>query len=241
MNYHDKRMALRAMLFVYLTFAALASAGCERRSGGYAAVCETDSVFIAAAESGDEEAENRGDAEGRTGEDGEDAEGRNGAGDAEHAESPEGAEAEIFVHVCGAVRNGGVFALPEGARVCDALEAAGGLSEDADRIGLNQARILSDGEQLVVLTEQEAEERAAGAPDGTGQGAEETPESVLININTADAEELQRLSGIGAAKAADIIAYREAHGAFQRTEDIMKVTGIKTSLFNKIKDGITVG
>lgn len=147
----------------------------------------------------------------------------------------------ICVYVCGAVEVPGVYELSENARVYEAIEAAGGLRPDADRIHTNQAKVLSDGEQITVLTEEEAKNAPAvtKAAGGTG-GSAEGSGSVMVNINTAGVSELTALNGIGESRAADIISYREEHGPFEKTEDIMKVTGIKTALYTKIKDHICV-
>lgn len=136
---------------------------------------------------------------------------------------------EICVYVCGAVKRPGVVELPEGSRVNDALEAAGGFAEDASRDHVNLAARVADGEKLFFPT---CEEAASAAEEKSGDG--------LIDINTASAEELCTLPGIGASRAADIIRYREREGAFVTCEDIMKVTGIKTSVYDKIKDRIKV-
>lgn len=139
------------------------------------------------------------------------------------------ASSAIFVYVCGAVKCPGVVELPEGSRVNDALEAAGGFAEDASRDHVNLAARVADGEKLFFPT---CEEAASVAEEKSGDG--------LIDINTASAEELCTLPGIGASRAADIIRYRERAGAFETCEDIMKVTGIKTSVYDKIKDRIKV-
>lgn len=130
----------------------------------------------------------------------------------------------IYVDVCGEVMKPGVYCLSRDARVCDAVFAAGGFTEEADRSRVNQARILSDQEQILVPSIEEEQET----------------DDNLVCINTADAEALTALPGIGEAKAADIIAYREAHGAFSSPEDIMKVPGIKEALYNKIKTKIKI-
>lgn len=135
----------------------------------------------------------------------------------------------IFVYVCGAVQKPGVYKLEADERVCDALEAAGGFTKEAAADNLNQAETLSDGEMIRVLT---AEETA-------NQQAEEEKNG-LVNINTADAQELMQLSGIGQSKADAIIAYREEHGAFQSIDELMNISGIKEGVYNKIKDSITV-
>ncbi|MCM1026404.1 MAG: ComEA family DNA-binding protein [Roseburia sp.] len=136
-------------------------------------------------------------------------------------------ETELCVYVCGAVNSPGLVRLPEGSRVADALELAGGFREDAGTDRVNLAARVSDGEKLYFPTADEETEA-------------EQPESGLININVADAALLCTLPGIGASRAADIIAYRETNGGFQSCEDIMQVPGIKTSVYQKIKDKITV-
>ena len=136
---------------------------------------------------------------------------------------------EIFVYVCGAVNKPGVYALPAGSRVYEAVELAGGLTEDADERAVNQAEILRDGMQVTVFTKSEALLQ------------NENPAGAKVNINTAGASELMRLTGIGESRAQDIIAYRKEHGAFAVPEDLMKVPGIKEAVYEKIKDDITVG
>lgn len=137
--------------------------------------------------------------------------------------------AEIRVYVCGAVEKPGVVSLPEGSRAEDALAAAGGFSVNARRDYVNLAEWVTDGQKLYFPTLEEAEsliEQEAG--------------NGLVNINTADLDTLCTLPGIGESRAKDIIAYREAHGAFANCEDIMQVSGIKNSVYSKISDMITV-
>lgn len=136
---------------------------------------------------------------------------------------------EIFVHVCGAVREPGVVRLAEDSRAADALAVAGGFREDAAQDAVNLAARLTDGEKLYFPTVEEA----------TAQASEKTSTG-LVNINTADKEALCSLPGIGEAKAEDILRYREENGSFGSCEDIMLVPGIKTSVYNKIKEKITV-
>lgn len=140
-------------------------------------------------------------------------------------------EAEkIYVYVCGAVTEPGVYPLSADARVQDAVRMAGGFTEEADPEALNLARRLSDGEQIRVPTWEEQEQAASGSAAGPG----------LVNINTATAEELMTLNGIGQAKAEAIISYREREGPFSSIEDVMQVPGIKEAAFLKIRDHITV-
>ncbi len=143
------------------------------------------------------------------------------------AESP---VAEVYVYVCGAVQKPGVVALMPGSRAQDALEAAGGFAADAWREYVNLAQEVTDGEKLYFPWLDEAESLLA-PPEG---------KDGLVNINTADAAALQTLPGIGASRAGDILSYREANGAFEKPEDIMKVPGIKDSVYQKLKDKITV-
>lgn len=152
----------------------------------------------------------------------------------------------LYVYMCGAVANPGVYQLREGSRLYEAVEMAGGLTEDADETCFNLARQLSDGEQIVVLTHEETarlmEEGKYIPGQGNADAAVQTPDtsSGLVNINTASVSELTTVSGIGESRAQAIIAYREKNGGFRCIEDIKKVDGIKDGLFFRIKDQITV-
>ena len=139
-------------------------------------------------------------------------------------------EEVIKVYICGAVQYPGVVSLPIGSRVIDALEIAGGMTQEASQFAVNLATIVTDGEKVYIPTIEEA----------TGGYATTTIEDGLINLNTATVTELCSLSGIGESRAEDIIAYREAHGAFLTIEEIKNVSGIKESIYNKIKDDIKV-
>ena len=158
------------------------------------------------------------------------------AGAAEASEGtkqPEAARQDttIRVYVCGAVVNPGVVEIPQGSRVEDALKAAGGFAADAGREAVNLADWVSDGQKVYFPREGEAAEESA---------AQSQAASGLVNINTADAAQLCTLPGIGESRARDIISYREANGSFESCEDIMKVPGIKTAAYEKIRDKITV-
>ena len=152
----------------------------------------------------------------------------------------------ITVHVCGAVTAPGVYELKVPARVVDAIAEAGGFDEQAAEAYLNQASFLTDGQQVYVPTEEEAEQAfqlpasADTGMAGTQAGAAET-EVTGININTASKEELMNLPGIGEAKAESILRYRESSGGFRAIEDIMQVEGIKEGLFYKMQERICVG
>lgn len=149
---------------------------------------------------------------------------------------PEAVEvkAQVYVYVTGAVANPGVYLLDEGLRVCDAVEAAGGLTEDADASTVNLARVLSDGEHIALPTKAEVETALA---QGSAGGA---AASSLVNINTADASALETLSGVGSATAQAIISDREQNGPFSTIEDLMRVDGIGEKKFAKLKDSICV-
>lgn len=149
-------------------------------------------------------------------------------------------EGTIYVQVCGAVNQPGVVALPAGSRVFEAIAMSGGLTEDAAADSVNQAQVLTDGQQIMVWTGEEMENRP-GLLEASSEAAGEAAQSPeKINLNTATAGELMTLSGIGESRAADIIAYREEHGGFETVEDIMKISGIKEAVFEKIRDQITV-
>lgn len=166
-------------------------------------------------------------------------------------------QAMIYVDVCGAVANPGVFQLAAGSRVFQAIEAAGGYLPEAALTCVNRAGVLTDGQQLYILTQEEMERQGldpaemSGVSDGqmngsagTGQNTEMTAQvqqDNRININTADEAQLTTLTGIGATRAQAIIAYREENGPFAVIEDIMNVQGIKEGTFAKIKDEIVVG
>ena len=139
----------------------------------------------------------------------------------------------IYVQVSGAVKRPGVYELPEGSRVFQALELAGGLTAEAEEAGINQAQVLADGQMIWILTKEEA---AASAL----QPGNQQQEDGRVNLNTASREELMDLPGIGEAKAESILSWREAHGGFAQIEDLMKIEGIKEGVFSKIKDCVRV-
>lgn len=166
-------------------------------------------------------------------------------------------QAMIYVDVCGAVANPGVFQLAAGSRVFQAIEAAGGYLPEAALTCVNRAGVLTDGQQLYIITQEEMERQGldpaemAKASDGQMNGSAGTGQNTgmtaqvqqdnRININTADEAQLTTLTGIGATRAQAIIAYREENGPFAAIEDIMNVQGIKEGTFAKIKDEIVVG
>jgi competence protein ComEA len=147
----------------------------------------------------------------------------------------------LEVHVVGAVLRPGVYILLEGSRVQDAVNAAGGLSAEADLDSLNLAAKLEDGQQLDVPYLGSATSTVVPTVSFRvlPAGATATPSGDQININTASAAELETLPGIGPALAQRIVTYRTEHGPFAHIEDIMNVAGIGPATFDNIKDLIT--
>ena len=161
----------------------------------------------------------------------------------------------VYIHVCGLVCTPGVYGLPAGSRVYEAIEAAGGFSEAAVPDYLNLAQVLEDGMKIQVPDREQAEEwkargltqsgismggGTAGVQTSGRTGSGEGGSKARVNLNTASREELMTLRGIGASRADDIIHYRQEFGGFKSIEDIMNVSGIKDAAFEKIKDSITV-
>ncbi|MDE6761312.1 MAG: ComEA family DNA-binding protein [Lachnospiraceae bacterium] len=136
---------------------------------------------------------------------------------------------EIYVYVCGYVKQPGVYCLTEESRICDALLLAGGVLEDGNAEALNQAEHVTDGQTLYVPGIGE-NIRAESASEEDG----------LLNINTAVKEDFMALPGIGESKAVAIIQYRQEHGSFESIEELMEIPGIKEGVFNKIKDKIKI-
>lgn len=149
--------------------------------------------------------------------------------------------ARIYVDVAGAVQQPGVYALNQGDRIFQAIEAAGGFREDAETSWVNQAGLVNDGEQILVPTKEEAAAGEMASQRVAIQASEESASLGKVNLNTADEAKLQTLTGIGQSKARAIIAYREANGPFGSIEEIKNVEGIKEGTFLKIKDDIVVG
>lgn len=169
---------------------------------------------------------------------------------------------KIYVYICGAVVNAGVVSGGAGMRLYQAVELCGGLIDEADGTRVNLAMQLKDGDKIYIpyayddisLTDEinnvcnpnatgisgSNTENSGGNSESYGGNTEGAGSSNLIDINKASKSELMQLSGIGEARALDIISYREKHGAFKRIEDIKNVSGIKDAAFNKIKDYICV-
>ncbi|MES1037786.1 helix-hairpin-helix domain-containing protein [Bacillus pumilus] len=152
-------------------------------------------------------------------------------------EKPDNESSSIFVEVKGAVKKPGVYMFQTDARVEEAIRRAGGFTSKADTIEINQAAKLEDSMMIYVRKQGEAERQTqttgAGAPSGNekGQG---------VNVNQADAAELQTINGIGPAKAEAIIAYREEHGEFQQIEDLRNISGFGEKTIERLKNELTV-
>lgn len=163
--------------------------------------------------------------------------------DAEQAAAAE-EPATIFVHVTGCVAQPGLCELPADARIADAIRAAGGFTSEASEGSLNLAQALSDGEQVRVPSCEEASAAAAGTSAVGGDAAALTGGGASaagkVNLNTADAAQLQTISGIGAAKAQKIIAYREANGRFASVDDLLNVSGIGEKTLASMRDQICI-
>lgn len=145
----------------------------------------------------------------------------------------------VLVQVGGAVQKPGVFSLPQGSRVYQAIEAAGGLAPDADVQALNQAALLEDGMALFVPVVNQADFESI--PSNIAAPAQRSMPLALVNINTATQEELESLPEIGPELAQRIIAYRAETGPFRSTEAIQDVPGIGPTIFERVQDLITVG
>lgn len=153
-----------------------------------------------------------------------------------------GAVAELAVDVEGAVKKPGLYRLGAGARVNDAVVAAGGFKKGAARGGVNLAQELTDGQQVCIPFKQKsgsanADGDVTGSEAGSGQG---NAAGDKININTATAEELQKLSGVGESISARIVDYREKNGAFKSIEDLTEVSGIGDARLEAIRGQICV-
>lgn len=173
-------------------------------------------------------------------------------GDQASGEAVKGEEDLLYVHVCGCVNKPGVYRLSKGARICDAIEAAGGMKKEADPAWLNQAAPVTDGMQVRVPSKGEVKAGQAGPSaggtgslagsqdSGAGGAGADKDEDALVNINTATADQLLTIPGIGAKRAEDIIAYREEHGDFSSIEEIKNVSGIGDGIYKRMKDHIRV-
>jgi len=142
---------------------------------------------------------------------------------------------QIYVALAGAVKRPGVYQLKSGARVFDAVFAAGGLTAKADQTSVNLARVVTDGEQIVVG---KIGLGGSGSADGSGFGSGSA--SSLISLNQASETELEALPGVGPALAGRMIDWRTANGGFRSKQDLLNVTGIGDKLFAAISKLVTL-
>lgn len=176
-------------------------------------------------------------------------------GDAEKAASGQSVEnvvlpssgdgtGQLCIHVDGCVASPGVYYLPAGSRVIDAVTAAGGATEKARTDAVNLAQELQDGQQIVIPSRSESQATpsdggavaASGGAQGSGEGASSSGAGGMVNINTAAAEEFETLKGIGAATAEKIVADREANGPFSSIDDLTRVSGIGEKKLAAMRD-----
>ena len=147
----------------------------------------------------------------------------------EEEKEPEKKQEMICVYICGQVVNPGVYELEKDSRIFEAVQLAGGFTDQADLEEVNQAQKMEDGQQISIPSIQDKEANDSGE---TSDGK--------IDINRATLDELKTLPGIGQSKAESILKYREENGRFKKPEDLMNIEGIKGGVFQKIKDKIAV-
>ena len=154
----------------------------------------------------------------------------------EEKDEPLEKDQKITVDVKGAVKSPGIYDLPVGSRVHDAVQKAGGLTEEADSKSLNLAQKVSD-EALVHVPTKGEEAASQQAASGTTPS---TSKDKKVNLNKASLEELKQVKGLGGKRAQDIIDHREANGKFKSVDELKKVSGIGTKTIEKLKDYVTV-
>ncbi len=153
-----------------------------------------------------------------------------------------------FVHICGAVSEPGVYQVAEGSRLYEVILMAGGLKADACDYTVNQAQTVTDGMQVYIPTLQEMQGGTYSAAGGNGRESAHSgftagqggAQDGRVDLNSATKEQLMTLPGIGESRAAAIIAYREEHGGFSDTKELMNVSGIKQGVYEQLKDLIRV-
>jgi len=154
----------------------------------------------------------------------------------QYAQAAEEEQRLCYVYICGAVSKPGVYVLPEGGRIYEVLELAGGLLDEADDTLINQAEVVNDGMMIQVYTKEEAKNMSKNQGSATAGDLTDA----RVDINTAGISELMSLPGIGTAKAEAILSYRKENGGFSSIEDLMNVPGIKEGIFQQMKDHIKV-
>jgi competence protein ComEA len=158
---------------------------------------------------------------------------------------PSTGPSELVVHAAGAVTRPGLYRVPAGARVADVIDAAGGLAPDADADRVNLAQPVGDGERIYVLRRGEGD--VPPAPGGTvpttvgsGSGGATGGTDQVVDLNTASADELDTLPGVGPATAEAIIAYRTEHGPFRSVDELLEVRGIGDAKLAELRDRVRV-
>ena len=154
----------------------------------------------------------------------------------------------IVVHITGAVKNKGILRLPEGSRISDAIEAAGGETKEADLDSINLAYVLEDGQKIYIPSQEDKENNeqkqyiTTESGDTTNIKENSRIEGVnqKVNINTANQSELETLPGIGPSLASRIIEYREQNGKFNTIEELKNVKGIGDAKFEDLKNSATI-
>ena len=158
-------------------------------------------------------------------------------------------ETKVYIYVSGAVKNPGVYTFDRCPRAVEAVDKAGGFTKKADASSVNLALLLEDGTQLDIPRKGQSDtegssggevKQGSGVTTGGAGAGSPSQAGDRININTADESELMKIPGIGQAKAAAIISYRNEHGRFAKPEDIKNISGIKDGVYTKVKDYITV-
>ena len=140
----------------------------------------------------------------------------------------------ITVDVKGAVKTPGIYDLPVGSRINDAVQKAGGLTDNADKKSINLAQKISDEALVYVPTKEEATSQA------TQSNASNSKENKKVNLNKASLEELKQVKGLGAKRAQDIIDHRDSNGKFKSVDELKKVSGIGAKTIEKLKEYVTV-
>lgn len=153
---------------------------------------------------------------------------------------------EILVHVSGCVKEEKIVSLPDGSRVNDAIEAAGGLTKEADLSNINLAYILEDGEKIYIpkkgeeIPENNSSSMLSPSTSVTSSSSSSTKNTSKVNINKATEAELETIPGIGPSTALKIINYRNENGKFKSIEDVKKISGIGDAKYEKMKNYITI-
>lgn len=161
--------------------------------------------------------------------------------EASETENPvliEAAPVLVTVHICGAVVSPGVFTLPEGSRIKDALEQAGGFSEKADTISVNLAEVITDGQQIVIYEQYEGTELSGTPGPAKAKASGAAVSGLPVSINQGSLEALMLLNGIGEKTAQKIMDYRKAQGGFKTIEELKNVPGIGDKKFEQIKNDV---